>query len=188
MKRINDTLRQQVAEMSRNGMSYNQIKQETGLGKGTISSICQQINGKKEYLELTPEKITELQALYDEVGNIKTVAKMYKISYERLSKVIQLKEPTPKTGYQCIKDRRHKVKEYLISYKGGKCQICGYSRCRDAMDFHHIDSSTKTFSISNSNIYKNMEKMKQEVDKCMLVCANCHREIHAGIIDIQDYL
>ena len=59
-----------------------------------------------------------------------------------------------------------------------KCEICGYDKCLGALDFHHLDPSQKDFTISNSNIYKNLDKLKEEVNKCILVCANCHREIH----------
>lgn len=189
MKKTSDELREKVAEMSRNGMSYNQIKEKTGLGKGTISAICQEINGKKIYTKLTPEKVAELQELYNQIGNIKNVALITGISYTRLRSVLELKNrPKPKSGYQQVKDRRRKVKSKLVAYKGGKCQICGYSRCSDALDFHHIDPSSKSFQLSNSNIYKNMDRLKEEADKCMLVCSNCHREIHAGLIDMYDYL
>ena len=53
------------------------------------------------------------------------------------------------------------------------------------MDFHHIDPSTKEFNISGGT--KAISKLKQEVDKCILVCSNCHREIHAGLINVETY-
>ena len=71
------------------------------------------------------------------------------------------------------------IKQRLIEYKGGKCQICGYNRCQEALDFHHINQSEKDYTISGGT--KSFETLKKEVDKCILVCANCHREIHAGI-------
>lgn len=189
MKKISDELREKVAEMSRNGMSYNQIKIETGLGKGTISAICQEINGKKEYVELTPEKINELQELYNQVGNIKAVASMSGVSYSRLREVLKLKKRVKlKSEYQCIKDARHKTKAELVAYKGGKCQVCGYDKCNEALEFHHIDPSTKSFALSSTNIYKNIDRLREEADKCVLVCSNCHREIHAGLINVQEYL
>lgn len=92
--------------------------------------------------------------------------------------VIYSKTITPKSSYDNVKTHRHKIKEELVKYKGGKCEICGYNKCLGALDFHHLDPSQKDFTISNSNIYKNLDKLKEEVDKCILVCANCHREIH----------
>ena len=66
-------------------------------------------------------------------------------------------------------------------YKGGKCMICGYDRCLEALDFHHIDPKKKDFGSSEKGMTRSWEKIKNEVDKCVLICANCHREVHAGI-------
>jgi hypothetical protein len=68
------------------------------------------------------------------------------------------------------------IKLKLIEYKGGKCVICGYNKCETALEFHHLNPKSKDFSISNNSF--SFEKMKLETDKCILVCANCHREIH----------
>lgn len=127
---------------------------------------------------MTDEKIAECQKLYDEIGNIKKVAKITGISYDRLRQVIVSKYITPKPSYDHVKAHRHKVKEELVKYKGGKCEVCGYDKCLGALDFHHLDPTQKDFAISDSNIYKNLNKLKEEVDKCILVCANCRRELH----------
>ena len=73
--------------------------------------------------------------------------------------------------------KRLALKERAIAYLGGKCQICGYDRCPAAFDFHHIDAREKDFSISTS---MNWERIQAELDKCSLLCANCHREVHNG--------
>ena len=75
-----------------------------------------------------------------------------------------------------------------IEYKGGKCLICGYNRCNEALEFHHIDSHKKDFGISKDGYTRSWEKVKLELDKCICVCANCHREIHSGLIDLSKYL
>lgn len=66
---------------------------------------------------------------------------------------------------------------------GGKCTICGYNKCLDALQFHHRDPSEKDFNISDGiwAIGKNVDEIifKAEIDKCDLVCANCHFEIHS---------
>ena len=74
------------------------------------------------------------------------------------------------------------MKKKLVGFKGGVCQICGYSRCLIALDFHHIDESTKEFELSQRDLTRSWEKIIDEAEKCLLVCANCHREIHAGIV------
>ncbi len=71
---------------------------------------------------------------------------------------------------------RKRAKKRLVEYKGGSCQICGYNRCINALEFHHLDRNKKDFTIAGKSI--SFEKIKSEVDKCILVCSNCHREIH----------
>ena len=66
-----------------------------------------------------------------------------------------------------------------VEYKGGSCAVCGYNRCIEALEFHHNNSSGKDFSISEKGYTRSWAKVKEELDKCMLLCANCHREIHA---------
>jgi 5-methylcytosine-specific restriction endonuclease McrA len=79
-----------------------------------------------------------------------------------------------------VKARRKKVRQMAIEYKGGRCQLCGYNRCIEALEFHHNNSSSKDFSISEKGYTRSWVKVKEELDKCMLLCANCHREIHAS--------
>ena len=75
------------------------------------------------------------------------------------------------------KERRQKRKMEAIDYKGGKCSICGYDKCKEVLDFHHINPNEKEFSISRKRDSK-IEKIKLELDKCILLCRNCHAELH----------
>lgn len=68
-----------------------------------------------------------------------------------------------------------------VAYKGGKCQVCGYDKYIGALEFHHVDPEGKDFGISSKGYTHSWDKVKEEIQKCVLVCANCHREIHAGI-------
>lgn len=81
---------------------------------------------------------------------------------------------------KAVIDTRKKNKIKLVEYKGGKCEICGYDKCIDALEFHHLNPQEKEFGISCGNTLK-FETLKKEADKCILVCANCHREIHSKI-------
>ena len=76
--------------------------------------------------------------------------------------------------------RKRKKKEELVAYKGGKCEICGYDKCIDALEFHHVDENSKDYNIS-FYLSRSIDVLKKEADKCILVCANCHREIHHEI-------
>lgn len=70
-----------------------------------------------------------------------------------------------------------------VEYKGGCCQICGYIKNVKALHFHHLDPSKKDFGISGNHTRK-WEVIQAELDKCILVCSNCHMEIHEGLIDL----
>lgn len=72
--------------------------------------------------------------------------------------------------------RKRAIKHQLVLYKGGKCEICGYNKCEAALQFHHLNPEEKEFQISDKDL--SMEEMKKEVDKCQLLCANCHAEQH----------
>ena len=76
-----------------------------------------------------------------------------------------------------VVNNRRKIKERAILYKGGCCEICGYNKCIGALDFHHLDSNEKDIDYTKLK-NRSWERLKNEIDKCMLVCSNCHREIH----------
>lgn len=68
-----------------------------------------------------------------------------------------------------------------IEYKGGRCKICGYSKYSGALELHHINKSDKSFGIGDKGYTRSWDKIKQELEKCVLLCANCHREVEGGI-------
>jgi predicted HNH restriction endonuclease len=76
-------------------------------------------------------------------------------------------------------ERQRKNKKQAIDYLGGKCRICGYDKCQQALQFHHKDPKEKDFEIGKSHgkVFKNI---KDELDKCILLCSNCHIEVHSG--------
>ncbi len=80
---------------------------------------------------------------------------------------------------KAVAKRRKKIRSMAIDYLGGKCLVCGYERCSAALDFHHIDENTKSFGLSQNGMTRSWERTRKELDKCVLLCANCHREIHA---------
>ncbi len=85
---------------------------------------------------------------------------------------------------QAVKKRRIKLRKLAREYKGGKCEICGYDKCDRALSFHHINPKTKSFGLSDKGLTKAYNTIKKEIDKCILVCANCHMEIHEGITQL----
>lgn len=77
-----------------------------------------------------------------------------------------------------VDKRRRMLKQMALDHKGHKCEICSYNKCDSALEFHHRDPSKKDFGISGNKQTAAWSKIKEEVDKCMLLCANCHREEH----------
>lgn len=75
------------------------------------------------------------------------------------------------------RDLKHKKKDLAIAYKGGKCASCGGTFHQAVYDFHHLDPSIKE---ARSSIFLNWswKKLKTELDKCILLCSNCHRIEH----------
>lgn len=102
------------------------------------------------------------------------------------NKIFETNINNRKYCYECSpskdsgKFRKRAIKHQLILYKGNKCEICGYDKCEGALEFHHLNPEEKDFQIADIDLSKNlnMDSLKKEVDKCQLVCANCHREIH----------
>lgn len=80
-----------------------------------------------------------------------------------------------------VQKRRTKIKLMAIEYKGGKCEICAYSKSVYALEFHHKDPLQKDFSLSKGGHTRSWERVKNELDKCLILCANCHRETHEQI-------
>lgn len=101
----------------------------------------------------------------------------------RCKKEFVLNRSKGNKGYQCnscataIKGIR--AKERALKYKGCKCQICGYDECTEALEFHHLNPQQKQMNFNTAIMGKyKWDTIKQELDKCILVCSNCHRELH----------
>lgn len=80
-----------------------------------------------------------------------------------------------------VKNRKHN----LIQVFGGKCCLCNFNSFVEALEFHHVHPEDKEFPLS-SNIMKSLDKQLKEARKCVLLCANCHRGVHAGILSIPE--
>ena len=89
-------------------------------------------------------------------------------------------------GACCVKEARRRRKERAVEYKGGKCEICGYDDYMEALTFHHLNPDDKEFGIGDGGC-RSWEIIKKELDKCALLCYNCHSEIHAEIRNVTRY-
>lgn len=82
--------------------------------------------------------------------------------------------------YKRKKERIDKKRKELKMLLGGKCSICGYNKCINALEFHH-DKGKKEEVLSILIKDYSKQKSLKEIRKCILLCANCHRELHAGL-------
>jgi transposase len=80
--------------------------------------------------------------------------------------------------------RRRAIKEILIREAGGACALCGYDRFAGALQFHHVDPTTKSFGIAANGVARSLEACREEARKCVLLCGNCHAEIEWGFKEL----
>jgi hypothetical protein len=93
--------------------------------------------------------------------------------------------------YRCMRcrleqvaKRRRKVKRILVEEAGGRCTICGYDRHPAALQFHHLDPTAKSFNLSLRGETRGIDALRAEAAKCVLLCANCHAEVEAGVASV----
>lgn len=88
-------------------------------------------------------------------------------------------------SYDNVKSFRMRLKERAVYVLGGSCQLCGYNKSIQALDFHHVNPQEKKFNF-NDNANRSWFHTRNEIAKCVLLCANCHREVHAGLIPLEE--
>jgi hypothetical protein len=87
-----------------------------------------------------------------------------------------------KHAKEFCKLRYCKYKNILHNLKLNGCAICGYNKCDGALDFHHVNEKDRKFSICACKFYHSNEKISEEISKCILLCKNCHYEIHTELL------
>lgn len=168
------------------GFSYREIEKKLGCSRSIISYHCKKwslndiglskgnnaIDIKDEIKEYYKTHTREETAKKFNIS--KSSVGRYKINKnEKILSLIDRK----KRNYIYVANFRQRLKNKCIEYKGGKCIICGYDKCNRSLDFHHRNSDEKDFEIGSSKIL-NWNKIKIELDKCDLLCKNCHGELH----------
>lgn len=171
-----------VVKMRKEKKTYDEIKNLTGLSKHTISKICREYGlvSNRKRGQLSDDVKNKIIELYSKLKSTRKVSKILEISRDTVSKYVSVEKITPeerkKNKIRNVIEWRKRVKMNLVSYKGGKCEKCGYNKCVRSLEFHHLDPNEKDFTISGKSW--SFERLKKEVDKCILVCSNCHNEIH----------
>lgn len=178
------SLKEKIENLYHKKLNYDQISKELNCSKSTISYHLRDIRLKEKIERFEWLKSIEKETFKNKVefieayGKLLSTRELIKISRKLFHKQSsQFKSNSP----EYYRNRRKEIKESLINYKGGKCEKCGYDKCIKALQFHHIDPNKKDFTISKNIKSLKFEDVKKEVDKCILVCANCHAEIHDNV-------
>jgi transposase len=85
---------------------------------------------------------------------------------------------------ESVAARRRRIKEILVHEAGGCCRICGFAQYLGALQFHHVDPALKSFSLGREGVTRSLAKAREEARKCVLLCANCHAMVEAGLLDL----
>jgi DNA-binding CsgD family transcriptional regulator len=178
--------KENILELRKKGKSYNEISKILNISKGTISFHCvsmginEPVNGIQQFVSI--ENIVKLNDFYKN-HTIEETANEFKISRSTVIKYVDAKtvklteNERKRRNYNSVKNRIQKLKQMAVEYLGGKCMKCGYNKCIWVLEFHHRNPKEKEFAIGKY-FSRSWEKLKKELDKCDLLCANCHREKH----------
>lgn len=151
-------MEQQIINLINEGKNYLEIAKLIGIHRTTVSKICKKLG-------LSPKIIKNKSCVVcnRDMGDNKKNHTKCNTCVTRL--------------------RRLRIKKKSVQYLGGKCQHCGYDKHLAALDFHHLDPSKKDFTITTSKYSHNWDVIQNELDKCILLCSNCHRIEHSKYDD-----
>lgn len=179
-----DTNIELVIKLRKEKKSYNEIKTLTNISISQISKICKKFGlVNSRYMgEVSDELKSLIIKTYEQTNSVRQTSKILKVTRDTVSKYVKInrKKSDLSRDQQLSKnviEWRKRKKIELVAYKGGCCQMCGYDKCVEALEFHHNDPNEKDFTISGKSW--SFDRLKIEADKCILVCSNCHKEIHS---------
>ncbi len=174
---------ERLAELASNGASIRTIAAELGAGYSTVRYWLKRLNIETPRARLRRES-AEARRL-GEPNPTMTCTKHGRTSFIRL----------PHGGYrrsrcsgQLVSRRRRYIKRRLVEASGGACALCGNARHPGALHFHHVDPSQKGFGLSRNGVSRSLDAALEEARKCVLLCANCHAEVEAGVSKLPDEL
>jgi transposase len=85
---------------------------------------------------------------------------------------------------EAVARRRRRIKEILVAEAGGSCLQCGFDAFVGALQFHHLRREDKAFGVSRQGVTRSLAAAREEARKCVLLCANCHAMVEAGLLPL----
>jgi IS30 family transposase len=159
-----------LADLVGRGLSSRQIAAEVGRSQATVNHRLKQHGLRTERARSDGPKPAEI---------LRTCPRHGEAVYVRYGET---------DHYRCLRcrrerviARRRRVKEILVAEAGGRCAVCGYDRYPGALQFHHLDPSTKRFGLALNGVARSLARAREEASKSVLLCGNCHAEVEAGV-------
>jgi hypothetical protein len=182
---VDENVIENIKNLRLNQKTYSEISKLINISEDKLIKICRNLKLNKSSNTIT-KVFNKLEILnyYLNVKSLRKTAKYFNTTRDTIrkyiddDKIINTRVKT-KSRSQHVIDWRKRKKIELIKYKGGCCVYCGYKKSVAALQFHHLDPTKKDFSISSKSY--SIERLKKEVDKCILICANCHIELHENL-------
>lgn len=180
---IDDETIERVKSLRLENKTYPEILMVVNISEDKLIKVCRNLGLKINTGGFKTKKLDKDEVLkkYLELKSLKKTGRFFGVDKSTIRKYIDdenifVKREKTITDSKAVINWRKRVKSKLVEYKGGCCEKCGYNKSEQALQFHHMNPNEKDFNISGRSY--SLERMKKEVDKCIMVCANCHIEIH----------
>ena len=159
------------------GYSQRKIAEELNVSQTTIRYYLGKYNIKTNPHAFNRPKIAEGDKFCVTCKQVKILSEFHFSRKENRFRSI-----CKKCATDSVLSRQRAFKQKCLEYKGNTgCIRCGYNKSNVALEFHHRVPSEKEFNLSNFKLYKFIDVVKTELDKCDVLCSNCHREVHSKI-------
>ena len=180
--------RELLEECLAEGMSLEAIGKRMGRHESTVSYWLKKhgleaARVEKHAAKGAPSK-AEMEALLAAGLSLREIAREMDRSLATIRHWDGQVRTQARAAPQAGSERRRIIKRKLVEEAGGKCLICGYDRCQQALEFHHLDPSTKEFHLALKGVTRSLAKSRAVARKCVLLCSNCHSEVEAGIVAV----
>lgn len=173
--------REDLENRVRAGMSIAQIAAALRCSKGTVRHWLRQYEMKTQAQRWAGEESTRAQRA---AGKATIIRQCHRHGSTEFWLEGRGYYRCKRCRLERVSRRRRRVKQILVQEAGGCCVLCGYDRCIGALHFHHLDPSTKKFHLSMHGAARSLTAVREEMAKCALVCANCHAEVEAGLVSL----
>ena len=177
---VDDEIIEKIKTLRLENKTYKEILLSVNITEDKLIKVCRKLKlNKGVNINRKLFNNDEVNEYYLKVKSLRQTAKKFNTTRTTLKKIINTEEFKKEkiiTKSQAVIDWRKRSKLILIESMGGKCEICGYNKSINALQFHHKNPEEKDFAIGSKSY--SIKRLLKEASKCILVCANCHIELH----------